>query len=113
MHEPLGPILFQQVVEADEAFVRLVKAVVDPAGRGVGQQQIDAARPVSLEPELPHPAAHLPFGVLVGFRVFVIADAAAQPHDPQPFPDINFIVHTDAAARLPLAVAAVVVAVDI
>ena len=44
----------------------------------------------------------------------VVADAAAQPHDAQPFPDIHLIVHTDAAARLTLcAVAAIVVAMDI
>ncbi len=68
VHEPLGPILLQQVVEADEALVGPVNAVVEVGRRGMGQQQIDAARPVSLEPEPPHPAAHLPFRVLEGLR---------------------------------------------
>ena len=113
MHEPPGLVLFQQVVEAGEPLVGLIKAVVQAAGRGMGQQQVDAARAVGFEPELPHPAAHLPLGVLVSILVPVVADAAAQPHDAQPFPDVDRIVHADAAARLAVAVAAVVVAVHV
>ena len=113
VHEPPGLVLFQQVVEAVKPLVGLVEAVVQAACRGMGQQQVDAARAVGLEPELPHPAAHLPLGVLVGILVPVVADAAAQPHDAQPFPDVDLIVHADAAARLAVAVAAVMVAVHI
>ena len=113
VHEPLGLVLLQQVVEAGKALVGPVIAIVQAGRRGMGQQQVDAARPVGLEPEPPHPAAHFLLRVLEGLLT-VVADAAAQPHDAQPFPDIHLIVHTDAAARLALcAVAAIVVAVDI
>lgn len=43
VHEPLGPVLLQQVVEAGKALVGPVVAIVQAAGRGMGQQQVDAA----------------------------------------------------------------------
>ena len=48
MHEPPGLVLFQQVVEAVEPLVGLVKAIVQATCRGMGQQQVDAARVVAL-----------------------------------------------------------------
>ena len=80
----------------------------------MGQQQIDASHLMSPARELVRTAAHFPFRILKAVLPVVVADAAAQPHDAQPFPDIHLIVHTDAAARLALrAVGAIVVAVDI
>ncbi len=59
VHEPLGLVIFQQAVERLKPHVGLVAAVVQAFGRGVGQQQVDAARPVGLEPEFPGTASHL------------------------------------------------------
>lgn len=44
VHEPLGLVLLQQVVEAGKALVGPVVAIVQASRRGMGQQQVDAAR---------------------------------------------------------------------
>ena len=46
VHEPLGLVLLQQVVEAGKTLVGPVVAIVQAGRRGMGQQQVDAARPV-------------------------------------------------------------------
>lgn len=112
MHEPPGLVLLHQVVEDGKALVGLVKAVVQPLGRGVGQQNVDAPHPVRFEPQPPCPPLHLLFAVLE-LCAGVVAQTAPQPHDAQALPHIHLVVHADAAAGLPLFVAAVVVAVDI
>lgn len=43
VHEPLGLVLLQQVVEAGKALVGPVIAIVQAGRRGMGQQQVDAA----------------------------------------------------------------------
>ncbi len=68
VHEPLGLVLLQQVVEAGKALVGPVVAIVQASRRGMGQQQVDAARPVGLEPEPPHPAAQ---GIVQMIGVFI------------------------------------------
>ena len=45
VHEPLGLVLLQQVVEAGKALMGPVIAIVQAGRRGMGQQQVDAARP--------------------------------------------------------------------
>ena len=90
-----------------------VVPIVQPLGRGVGQQQVDAAPFVRLMLQLVHTAAHGLLGVLIGI-LFIIALTAPKPHDAQTLPCVHLIVHADAAAGLALGlVAAVVVAVHI
>ena len=57
VHEPLRLVLLQQVVEAGKALMGPVIAIVQAGRRGMGQQQVDAARPVGLEPEFPGTAS--------------------------------------------------------
>ena len=78
----------------------------------MGQQDVDAARPSGREPELPGAPPHFSLGVLEGI-IPVVPIAPAQTHDAQPLPNIDRIVHTDAATRLRFLVTAVVVAVDV
>ena len=111
--EPFRLVLVQNLVEALKAPVGTVVPIVQSLGRGVGQQQVDAAPFVRLMLQLVHTAAHGFLGVLVGI-LFIIALTAPQPHDAQPLPCVHLIVHADAAAGFPLSlVAAVVVAVHI
>ena len=111
--EPLRLVLIQNLVEALKAPVGTVVPIVQPFGRGVGQQQVDAALFVRLMLQLVRTAAHGFLGVLVGI-LFIIALTAPQPHDAQPLPCVHLVVHADAAAGLALGlVAAVVVAVHI
>ena len=64
----------------------------------MGQQDVDAARPPGREPELPDAPPHFSLSVLEGI-VPVVPIAPAQTHDAQSLPDIDRIVHTDAATR--------------
>ena len=66
--EPFRLVLVQNLVEALKAPVGTVVPIVQSLGRGVGQQQVDAARPVCLEPEPPHPAAQ---GIVQMIGVFI------------------------------------------
>ena len=112
VHEPGRLVFVQQLIEAHKALVGAVGAVVQAAGRGMSEQDVDAAHLVRLQPEFACPAAHGRLGVLVGIFL-VVAETPAQPHDAQPVPHEHLIIHTDAAARLIAPVASVVVAVDI
>ena len=109
--EPFRLVLVQNLVEALKAPVGTVVPVVQSLGRGVGQQQVDAAPFVRLMLQLVHTAAHGLLGVLIGI-LFIIALTAPQPHDAQTLPCVHLIVHADTAAGFPLSlVTAVVVAV--
>ena len=110
--KPLGLQLIQEAVEALKTLVGQIIAVVEAPGGGMGQQQIDAAQPLHLGPQSGNPALHFLFGVLEG-ALPVVPDRAAQAHHPESFPDVDFVVHADAAAGLLLGVDFVVVAVDI
>ena len=110
--EPPGLQLIQQVVEAGETLVGQIVAVVQAPGGGVGQQHVDAPHPAHLGPQPCDAPAHGALGVLVG-ALAVVADRAAQAHDPQALPVVDPVVHADAAARLMLGVIVVVVAVDV
>ena len=110
--EPLGLPLVQEGVEALEPAVGQVVAVVQAAGGGVGQQDVHPAHPPDLGPQFGDAAAHGALGVLVG-ALAVVAQRAAQAHHAQAVPDVDAVVHTDAAARLLLGVFLVVVAVHI
>ena len=111
--EPFRLVLVQNLVEARKAHVGTVVPIVQPLGRGVGQQQVDAAPFVHLMLQLVRTAAHVLLGVLIGI-LFIIALTAPKPHDAQTLPCVHVIVHADAAAGLALGlVAAVVVAVHI
>lgn len=110
--EPAGLVFVQDTIEALEASVRGVGAIVEAVGRGVGQQQVDATRPVSLELQPGGPPLHGAFRVLVGVLA-VVPQASAQPHDAQPALDIDIVVDAGAAARFGVLIAAVMIAVDI
>ena len=110
--EPFRLVLVQNLVEALKAPVGTVVPIVQPLGRGVGQQQVDAAPFVHLMLQLVHTAAHGLLGVLVGIFL-VVAETPAQAHDPQSLPHKHLVVHTGTAPGLGIFVAAVVVSVDI
>ena len=94
VYEPLRLVFVHQIVEAFKPLVGAVCTIIQARCRRMGQQQIDASHLMSPARELVRTAAHFPFRI-------------------QALPHINAVVHTDAAAGLIFAVAAVVVAVNI
>ena len=112
MDEPPGLPLVQKGVEALKAAVGQVLAVVQAPGGGVGQQDVHPAHPPHLAAQPGDPPAHGLLGVLVR-ALAVVAHRATQTHHPQALPDIDAVVHADAAARLLPGILLVVVAVHI
>ena len=79
--------------------------------RGVGQNNVDSARPHDLQLEPEDTPTHLSLGVLI--RSVVVSETAAETQDPQSVDDCKFVVDAVTALRRLPVVGGVVIAVDV
>ena len=111
VQEELRLLLDQKLRDAGKSAVGKILAVIDPEGRGVAYQDIYALSELQLHGQLPDPALHLGFRILI--RSEIIAHAPAKPQDPKTPVLIDPVLDALTSVRRSIVIAAIMISMYI